>query len=361
MDTDGEELRVAQLIQQQFLPRRLPALPGWTFAAHYQPAREVGGDFYDVTALPGGLIGLAVGDVAGKGIPAALLMATTHSVLRAEAYRLISPGSVLARVNAQLVQEMPPAMFVTCFYLVLDPSNGRLRYANAGHCLPYQRTRLGVVELNARGMPLGLMPGMVLRGARHPPCARRHAADAQRRAGRGAQRRPRDVRLPTAATPGGAPWYGRDHDCEPAHRARPVHERRARRRHHPARPHPGHGTRRRRPTSGERRPATRGVRESRSEPREPTKARIRARILLGGQGRRPGCLPAELSSRRCRRWVRRLATMASVMASREAADDLEVGLAEPLHPGQCPVTHEAVQAELPGAAGGEGGSPSLSA
>jgi serine phosphatase RsbU (regulator of sigma subunit) len=161
MDTDGEELRVAQLIQQQFLPRRLPALPGWTFAAHYQPAREVGGDFYDVTALPGGLIGLAVGDVAGKGIPAALLMATTHSVLRAEAYRLISPGSVLARVNAQLVQEMPPAMFVTCFYLVLDPSNGRLRYANAGHCLPYQRTRLGVVELNAHGMPLGLMPGMV--------------------------------------------------------------------------------------------------------------------------------------------------------------------------------------------------------
>jgi serine phosphatase RsbU (regulator of sigma subunit) len=161
MDTDGEELRVAQLIQQQFLPRRLPALPGWTFAAHYQPAREVGGDFYDVTALPGGLIGLAVGDVAGKGIPAALLMATTHSVLRAEAYRLISPGSVLARVNAQLVQEMPPAMFVTCFYLVLDPRTGRLRYANAGHCLPYQRTHTDVVELSARGMPLGLMPGMV--------------------------------------------------------------------------------------------------------------------------------------------------------------------------------------------------------
>jgi serine phosphatase RsbU (regulator of sigma subunit) len=161
MDRDDEELRVAQLIQQQFLPRHLPELPGWRFAAHYQPAREVGGDFYDVTALPGGLIGLAVGDVAGKGIPAALLMATTHSVLRAEAYRLISPGSVLARVNAQLVQEMPPGMFVTCFYLVLDPSNGRLRYANAGHCLPYRRTDIGVVELDARGMPLGLMPDMV--------------------------------------------------------------------------------------------------------------------------------------------------------------------------------------------------------
>jgi len=85
MDRDDEELRVAQLIQQQFLPRHLPELPGWRFAAHYQPAREVGGDFYDVTALPGGLIGLAVGDVAGKGIPAALLMATTHCVLRAEA------------------------------------------------------------------------------------------------------------------------------------------------------------------------------------------------------------------------------------------------------------------------------------
>jgi serine phosphatase RsbU (regulator of sigma subunit) len=161
MDADDHELRVAQLIQQQFLPRRLPTLLGWTFAAHYQPAREVGGDFYDVTALPGGLIGLAVGDVAGKGIPAALLMATTHSVLRAEAHRLISPGAVLARVNAQLVHEMPPGMFVTCFYLVLDPLNGRLRYANAGHCLPYQRTHTGVVELRARGMPLGLMSGMV--------------------------------------------------------------------------------------------------------------------------------------------------------------------------------------------------------
>ena len=113
MDRDGEELRVAQRIQQQFLPRHLPELPGWRFAAHYQPAREVGGDFYDVTALPGGLIGLAVGDVAGKGIPAALLMATTHSVLRAEAYRLISPGSVLARINAQLVREMPPGMVTT--------------------------------------------------------------------------------------------------------------------------------------------------------------------------------------------------------------------------------------------------------
>ena len=100
-------------------------------------------------------------DVAGKGIPAALLMATTHSVLRAEAYRLISPGAVLARVNAQLVQEMPPGMFVTCFYLVLDPSNGRLRYANAGRCLPYRRTDIGVVELDARGMPLGLMPDVV--------------------------------------------------------------------------------------------------------------------------------------------------------------------------------------------------------
>ena len=156
----AQELHVAQLIQQQFLPKELPNLPGWHLAAHYQPAREVGGDFYDFLQLPDGQLGVVIGDVADKGVPAALVMATTHSILRAEAARLVSPGDVLRRANGLLIEEMPPHMFVTCLFAILDPASGRLRYANAGHDLPYLRTAAGVVELRATGMPLGLLPDM---------------------------------------------------------------------------------------------------------------------------------------------------------------------------------------------------------
>jgi serine phosphatase RsbU (regulator of sigma subunit)/anti-sigma regulatory factor (Ser/Thr protein kinase) len=155
-----QELRVAQLIQQQFLPHELPDLPGWHVAAHYRPAREVGGDFYDFIALPDGQVGIVVGDVTDKGVPAALVMATTHSILRAEAPRLVAPAQVLERCNELLVDEMPTHMFVTCLYAVLDPSSGRIRYANAGHNVPYHRGDGGVSELRATGMPLGLLPGM---------------------------------------------------------------------------------------------------------------------------------------------------------------------------------------------------------
>ena len=95
-----------------------------------------------------------------KGVPAALVMATTRSILRSAAERLVSPGAVLQQVNNNLVPDIPPNMFVTCLYALLDPATGHLQYANAGHNLPYQRTHAGVVELRARGMPLGLMPEM---------------------------------------------------------------------------------------------------------------------------------------------------------------------------------------------------------
>jgi serine phosphatase RsbU (regulator of sigma subunit)/anti-sigma regulatory factor (Ser/Thr protein kinase) len=155
-----QELRVAQLIQQQFLPEELPNLSGWEFAAFYGPAREVGGDFYDFIKLPEGQLGIVVGDVTDKGVPAALVMATTHSILRAEAPRLIAPSEVLTRVNNLLVDEMPAHMFVTCLYAVLNPETGQLRYANAGHNVPYVSTEGGVTELRATGMPLGLLPEM---------------------------------------------------------------------------------------------------------------------------------------------------------------------------------------------------------
>lgn len=155
-----QELKVAQLIQQQFLPRELPKLPEWQVAAYYGPARVVGGDFYDFIDLGGGRIGIVVGDVTDKGVPAALVMARTHSILRAEAPRLVAPGAVLARANDLLAEEMPERMFVTCLYMVLDPATGHVVYANAGHNLPYVRTAGGVVEFRATGMPLGLLPGL---------------------------------------------------------------------------------------------------------------------------------------------------------------------------------------------------------
>jgi serine phosphatase RsbU (regulator of sigma subunit)/anti-sigma regulatory factor (Ser/Thr protein kinase) len=155
-----QELEVARLIQQNFLPKELPELSGWQVAACYQPAREVGGDFYDVIALADGQVGFVIGDVTDKGVPAALVMAATRSVLRASAQRLIEPGQVLERVNEHLCPDMPAKMFVTCLYGVLDPATGRFRFANAGHDLPYVKTAEGSVELRARGMPLGLMSGM---------------------------------------------------------------------------------------------------------------------------------------------------------------------------------------------------------
>src|SRR3954467_11461531 len=155
-----QELEVARLIQQHFLPKELPELPGWQISAYYRPAREVGGDFYDVIPLPDGRVGFVVGDVTDKGVPAALVMSATRSVLRASAQRLIEPGAVLERVNEHLCPDMPAKMFVTCLYGVLDPQTGLFRFANAGHDLPYVKTADGVAELRARGMPLGLMSGM---------------------------------------------------------------------------------------------------------------------------------------------------------------------------------------------------------
>ena len=157
-----QELRVARSIQQASLPEEVPTLEGWQITPYYQPAREVGGDFYDFFELEYGRLGLIVGDATGKGVPAALVMASTRSMLRAVAQALgsSSPGEVLRRVNDSLVTDIPPSMFVTCFYCILDPENGSLRYANAGHDLPYLHRNGDAEELRARGMPLGLIPGM---------------------------------------------------------------------------------------------------------------------------------------------------------------------------------------------------------
>jgi predicted ester cyclase len=158
-----QELRVARSIQHASLPKVVPQLEGWQISPYYRPAREVGGDFYDFHLLSEGRLGVVVGDATGKGVPAALVMSTTCGMLQLAARALDSPspGEVLEQVNETLVARIPSNMFVTCFYAVLDPNSGTLRYANAGHDPPYmRRSNDDADELRARGMPLGLMPSM---------------------------------------------------------------------------------------------------------------------------------------------------------------------------------------------------------
>ncbi len=155
-----QELQLARSIQQASLPKEVPSLQGWQINPYYHPAREVGGDFYDFHLLPEERLGVVVGDATGKGVPAALVMASARSMLRALAQASNSPGEVLRRVNDALVTDIPPNMFVTCFYAILEPESGTLSYANAGHDLPYMWRGGDAHELRATGMPLGLMPGM---------------------------------------------------------------------------------------------------------------------------------------------------------------------------------------------------------
>jgi serine phosphatase RsbU (regulator of sigma subunit)/predicted ester cyclase len=155
-----QELRVARRIQHASLPEEVPQLEGWQISPYYQPAREVGGDFYDFHVLSEGRLGVVVGDATGKGVPAALVMSTTCGMLQLAARALDSPspGEVLAQVNETLFARIPSNMFVTCFYAILNPKRGHLVYANAGHDLPYLQHGGEAKELRARGMPLGLMP-----------------------------------------------------------------------------------------------------------------------------------------------------------------------------------------------------------
>ena len=157
-----QDLEVARSIQQASLPKEVPTLVGWQISPYSQPAREVGGDFYEFFELEDGRVGFAVGDATGKGVPAALVMTATCAFLGgvATASGSSSPGEILARVNEAVLARIPPNMFVTCFFGVLDPKSGHFTYANAGHNLPCCCREGAATDLSARGMPLGLMPGM---------------------------------------------------------------------------------------------------------------------------------------------------------------------------------------------------------
>lgn len=123
-------------MQQSVLPRLFPLTPGYTFAAHNEPARQVGGDLYDVILLGPDRFGVVIADVSGKGMPAALYMALTRSLLLAEARRQLSPSAVLTNVHRLLLELGQPNMFVTVFYGVVEGPARRLTYARAGHERP---------------------------------------------------------------------------------------------------------------------------------------------------------------------------------------------------------------------------------
>ncbi len=155
-----EDLRVGRDIQQTILPKSVPVVPGWQFATAYQPARQVGGDFYDFIPLPVDRIGMVIADVVGKGVPAALFMALSRAIIRTTAVREITPVQTLLHSNRVIVEDYNGELFFTAWYALLDPANGSLQFANGGHNRPlwHRASRGRIEELHAEGIVLGVLP-----------------------------------------------------------------------------------------------------------------------------------------------------------------------------------------------------------
>ena len=156
-----QELDLAGRIQKSLLPAEFPSLGGYEIHALVEPAGEVSGDFYDVMRLDGGRVGLVVADVSDKGVPAALLMMASRTLLRGAAIGLGDPAQVLSEVNSLMCRDNSQSMFVTVFFCVLDPADGTAVYANAGHPSPLiVRADGSVAPLESAGnVVLGLLPG----------------------------------------------------------------------------------------------------------------------------------------------------------------------------------------------------------
>ena len=150
------ELQVAREVQTSLLPRHTPQVEGWEFAAFWQPAREVAGDFYDF--IPGARLGLVIADVSDKGMPAALFMALSRSIVRASMAQALSPADGITQANRLICADATNGMFVTLFYAQLDPATGELAYVNAGHNPPLllRAESHELIELRRTGMVLGI-------------------------------------------------------------------------------------------------------------------------------------------------------------------------------------------------------------
>ncbi len=156
-----QELEIARRLQHSILPKGLPPTDGVEVTGYMEPAKEVGGDFYDFFFVEPGRLGLVIADVSGKGVPAALFMAVSRSLLKATAQSLKDPGKSIDRVNAVMADENDEMMFVTLFYGVLDLATGRLTFVNAGHNQPYLRHADGEVRMvgTLGDVPLAVMEG----------------------------------------------------------------------------------------------------------------------------------------------------------------------------------------------------------
>ena len=153
------ELELAREVQQQMLPHSFPKVPGFAFSAHNEPARQVGGDFYDLFLLDEDHFGVVIADVADKGMPAALYMALTRSLLLAEARRALSPREALLNVNRLLLELGELEGFVSIFYGVVECSTARMRYTRAGHERPLLLRDGEVTHLTGDGAVLGILTG----------------------------------------------------------------------------------------------------------------------------------------------------------------------------------------------------------
>lgn len=163
------DMVLARKIQQHFLPQHHPQTPGYTIAVEYASALSIGGDFYDFLALGPGLVGIALGDVSGKGVSAALYAAKVSSDLRHYALGQTDPRAILERLNTSLAASDAEGMFVTLVLATLDLSTQRLSIANAGHTLPLLRSAAGVVSELGRGgnLPLGVSDRAVFDQSAH--------------------------------------------------------------------------------------------------------------------------------------------------------------------------------------------------
>jgi len=152
------ELQVAREVQLSLLPTQFPQPPGWDFAAHWQPAREVGGDYYDFLPFSDQRIGMVIADVTDKGMPAALFMAFARSVVRASVYGTASPLEGLSHANRLICSDSSYGLFVTLFYGVLDLNANTISYVNCGHNPPllFKPAAQQILQLTAAGLPLGI-------------------------------------------------------------------------------------------------------------------------------------------------------------------------------------------------------------
>jgi serine phosphatase RsbU (regulator of sigma subunit)/pSer/pThr/pTyr-binding forkhead associated (FHA) protein len=155
------DLDVATQVQLGFLPKERPKIAGYAFADYYEAALHVGGDYFDYISMPEGRLAVALGDVAGKGMPAALLMARLYSSTRFQLFTAQHPARALTELNKDIAASGLGHRFITFVMAVLDPPTGELTVVNAGHLPPFLRRRDGTVEYVAKkesGLPLGIVP-----------------------------------------------------------------------------------------------------------------------------------------------------------------------------------------------------------